>query len=151
MQKEPLGRESFLILRQVLLADGEKEISKFEQELEDQMHTKTLDYEFMARKVEYLGDRTFRPWSMVSHLKKVVDSPEMRAAIEKIQPTVVEYGMRVGQSEPLYKAWKTINDSGKVKDPAQKRVVELAVLEASLAGVALKGKDKTRTGSLSSA
>jgi hypothetical protein len=42
----------------------------------------------------------------------VKDSPELRAAVEEVQPENVALGLRLGQSQPLYKAYKVRGKGG---------------------------------------
>ncbi|KAL9685444.1 hypothetical protein QQ045_022894 [Rhodiola kirilowii] len=44
-------------------------------------------------------------------LSAVKDSPEPRAAIEEIQPEKVKFQLRMGQSKPIYLAFKTMKES----------------------------------------
>jgi len=38
----------------------------------------------------------------------VKDSPELRAAVEEVQPENVALGLRLSQSKPLYQAYKAL-------------------------------------------
>ena len=40
---------------------------------------------------------------LVKHLKSVCDSEGLRKAVEEVQPEVVKFGLRMGQSPQLYK------------------------------------------------
>jgi oligopeptidase A len=41
-------------------------------------------------------------------LQGVKDSPELRAAVEEVQPENVALGLRLSQSKPLYQAYKAL-------------------------------------------
>ncbi|KAJ6336576.1 hypothetical protein OIU76_006453 [Salix suchowensis] len=81
-------------------------------------------------------ERTVEPsWPKLA----VKDSPELRAAIEEVQPEKVKFQLRLGQSKPIYNAFKAIQDSPQWSSlsGAQKRIVESQIKEAVLNGVAL--------------
>ncbi|KAJ0656713.1 putative oligopeptidase A [Helianthus annuus] len=80
----------------------------------------------LVEPLEKMMDRLTVVWGAVNHLKAVKDTPELRSAIEEIQPEKVEFDLKLGQSKPLYNAFKAIRES---KDwdglsDAQKRIVE---------------------------
>ncbi|KAF2283853.1 hypothetical protein GH714_016538 [Hevea brasiliensis] len=79
-------------------------------------------------------------WGVINHLKSVKDTPELRAAIEEVQPEKVKFQLRLGQSKPIYNAFKAIQDSPQWQSlsNAQKRIVESQIKEAVLNGVALE-------------
>jgi oligopeptidase A len=79
-------------------------------------------------------------------LQGVKDSPELRAAVEEVQPENVALGLRLSQSQPLYKAFKALNEgpAWAQLNPAQQRAVELELRDFKLGGVALEGEAKER-------
>jgi oligopeptidase A len=85
-------------------------------------------------------------WSPVSHLLGVLNSPELRKAHEEVLPEVVAFGLRVGQSEPLYRALKALKagPAWASLSSAQKRIVEHKILDAELAGIGLAGEQRER-------
>jgi oligopeptidase A len=79
-------------------------------------------------------------WSAVSHLKAVKDHEELRAAVDAVQPQIVAFGLKTGQSYPIYKQYKsTLATHGKELSEAQLRIVEKGIQGAEHAGVALEG------------
>jgi oligopeptidase A len=76
----------------------------------------------------------------------VKNSPELRQAYETVQPQVVQFYTRLGQSQPIYHAFKALRDGDpwKTLDPAQQRIVESAIREAELSGVGLSGEARER-------
>jgi oligopeptidase A len=85
-------------------------------------------------------------WSIVGHLMGVQNSPELRAAYEQMQPQVVQFWMRLGQSTALYAGYKAIKASPEWATfaPAQKRIIEAAIRDMELSGVGLTGAPKER-------
>ncbi|MFW5845550.1 MAG: M3 family peptidase, partial [Planctomycetota bacterium] len=61
-------------------------------------------WEDYARPLEAMQDRLTRTWGAVSHLMGVRNSPELREAHAAVQPRVVAFGLRLAQSESLYRA-----------------------------------------------
>lgn len=63
-----------------------------------------------------------------------------------VQPERVAFSLRVGQSKPIYEAYRALRDGpdwGSLSE-AQQRIVEAELREATLSGVALEGKEKER-------
>lgn len=96
--------------------------------------------------LDALGERFEHGWQPVSHLFSVKNSPELREVYEVVLPKVVEFGLRMSQSEPIYHALKSLQESdawGKLEE-AQHRIVEQRIRSAELAGIALEGKERER-------
>jgi len=85
-------------------------------------------------------------WGCVSHLMAVKNSPELRDAHEQMQPKLVELGLRISQSKPVYEGLKAIRDGAEWDqlDEAQWRIVEHNIRSAEHAGVGLEGAEKER-------
>lgn len=49
-----------------------------------------------------------KPSPCPHHKQGVKDSPELRAAVEEVQPDNVALGLRLSQSKPLYQAYKAL-------------------------------------------
>ncbi|MDJ0658746.1 MAG: M3 family metallopeptidase [Crocosphaera sp.] len=83
-------------------------------------------------------------WGIVGHLMGVKNSPELRNAYETVQPQVVQFINKLGQSKPIYEAFKSLQESNlwNTLENAQKRIVETAIREAELSGVALTGETR---------
>ena len=58
-------------------------------------------WERIVPPLDEIGDRLARIWGVVSHLMSVRNSRELRAAHERVQPDVVAFSLRLGQSRPL--------------------------------------------------
>ncbi len=95
---------------------------------------------------ERLTERLSWSWGIVTHLLTVQNSPELRQAQEAMQPEVVKFWMRLGQSAPLYKAYKALHDGDRWNslESAQQRVVVAGIREMELAGVGLEGEARDR-------
>lgn len=85
-------------------------------------------------------------WGIVGHLMGVRNSPELRDAYNTVQPILVQFVNRLGQSQPIYQAFKQMRHSSDWDrlDPAQQRIVEASIREAELSGVGLEGATRER-------
>lgn len=85
-------------------------------------------------------------WKPVGHLFSVKNSKELREAYETVEPEVIAYGLRVRQSEPLYRALVAIRDGAEWSrlTPCQQRIVEDRIKDARLAGIDLPPEQRAR-------
>jgi len=107
----------------------------------------TPSYETLADGTEAIGELVSAPWSTVRHLKGVKDTEALRVAVDTAQPEVVSFGQRMSQSTTLYRGWKALQadtNAWNALTRVQRRVIELEVRGAELAGVALEGAQKER-------
>lgn len=100
----------------------------------------------LVEPLERIVDRLQVVWGIVNHLKTVKDSPDLRSAIEDVQPDKVKFQLRLGQSKPIYNAFKKIQESSSWSSlsDAHKRIVEAQVKEAVLNGVALEEQQREK-------
>lgn len=103
-------------------------------------------WEGLVEPLSQIEERLRWSWGIVSHLMGVKNSAELRAAYEEVQPLLVQFVNRLGQSKPIYDAFKQIRASADWDrlDPAQQRIVEASIREAELSGVGLEGEAKER-------
>ena len=120
-----------------LLTEAETEIAALEAGVKPTWAGLIEPLDEIGRRFEY-------GWSPVGHLFGVKNSPELREAYEEVLPEMVEFGLRIKQSEPLYQALKTLQqgDEGKPLAEAQQRIIDDKVLEAELAGIGLSGEER---------
>ncbi|GAU40325.1 hypothetical protein TSUD_221730 [Trifolium subterraneum] len=114
-------------------------LEKLELDLEELEKNVEPSWPKLVEPLEKIVDRLAVVWGMVNHLKSVKDSSELRSAIEDVQAEKVKFQLRLGQSKPLYNAFKAIQDSPDWKSlsDARKRIVENQIKEAVLNGVSL--------------
>ncbi|KAL8246955.1 hypothetical protein R6Q59_008171 [Mikania micrantha] len=115
-------------------------LKKLDSDLMELEKTVEPSWPKLVEPLEKMMDRLTVVWGAVNHLKAVKDTPELRSAIEEIQPEKVEFDLKLSQSKPIYNAFKAIRDS---KDwdglsDARKRIVESSIKEAVLGGVSLE-------------
>ena len=97
--------------------------------------------------LECLTDRLGRAWGSVTHLKAVKDSPELRAAVEEVQPERVAFSLRLSQSRPLYDALAALKADERAfagLSDARRRAVDAELRDFTLGGVALEGAQKAK-------
>jgi oligopeptidase A len=95
--------------------------------------------------LEQLSHGLSRTWSPISHLNGVLNSEELRASYNACLPLLSNYWTDLAQSEPLFRAYRTIaaNEADRL-DPAQRRLIERALEDFRLAGVGLSTERKSR-------
>ncbi len=100
----------------------------------------------LVEPLDRLTERIEWSWSIIGHLMGVQNSPELRAAYEEMQPQLVEFSSRMGQSTPIYQGYKAIQASPEFAtfDVAQQRIVIAAIRQMELAGVGLTGAPKEK-------
>ncbi|TYJ04404.1 hypothetical protein E1A91_A12G089700v1 [Gossypium mustelinum] len=115
-------------------------LKKLESGLDELEKTVEPSWPKLVEPLEKIVDRLTVVWGMVNHLKAVKDSAELRAAIEEVQPEKVKFQLRLGQSKPIYNAFKAIKESPDWQSlsEARKRIVDAQIKEAVLNGVSLE-------------
>jgi len=99
----------------------------------------------LVEPLEELRHRLGRVWSPVGHLNAVMNSDALRTAYNECLPLLSEFQTDLAQSEPLYRAYFRIGElEGGTLDPVQRQVVEHALKDFRLAGVALEPARKAR-------
>ena len=93
----------------------------------------------------------WRAWSVVGHLKSVVNTPELRQAYNEMLGPISEFATWVGLHEGLYRQYQRLHATpGFDQWPAvRKRVIDLALRDFRLSGVALEGQKRTRFAEIS--
>src|SRR5579859_7087122 len=95
--------------------------------------------------LEELQHRVSRTWSPVSHLNAVLNSDALRTSYNACLPLLSAYQTDLAQSEPLYRAYRTIAEQESAAlGPVQKQVIDHALRDFRLAGVGLDAKRKER-------
>jgi oligopeptidase A len=128
----------------------EESISQLLQELEAKLSYLESNivptWEGLVEPLTAIEERFSWSWGIVGHLMGVQNSPELRQAYENIQPEVIKFSSRIGQSKPIYQGFKSLKNSKDWENllPAQKRIVESSLKDAQLAGVGLEGESLER-------
>ena len=103
-------------------------------------------WEGLVEPLERLGDRLRVTWGIVGHLMGVKNSEDLRAAYEDMQPAVVQFSMRLGQSQAVYRGLQGLRNGAAWQDcdATQRRIVEVLLRDAELSGVGLQGEKRER-------
>jgi len=101
--------------------------------------------------IDEVDDVLGKLWSPVSHMNSVVNSDELREAYESCLPLLSEYGTFVGQHAGLFAAYQQLSNSEAFKalSTAQQKVINNALRDFKLSGIALNEQDKKRYGEIS--
>jgi len=122
-----------------MLAEAEEQFARLEQGIEPTWSGVMESLEAIDRLFE-------RAWQPVSHLMGVCNSDALRAAHEVVLPEVVAFGLKLRQSQTIYRALCALRDEGAWSSlsAAQRRVVEEKLRDAKLAGIGLEGVSQER-------
>lgn len=97
--------------------------------------------------VEALHDATeqlWRAWAISRHLNAVVNTPELREAVNACLPKISAFSTWMGQHQALYAQYKALSQySGQQLTAAQKRALELALQGFVLGGAELSEADRS--------
>ena len=96
----------------------------------------------ISRHLDVSTERLGRSWGAVSHLKSVMDSPELRAAYNDKLPHITEFFTQLGADERLYSKYKSIDVA--TLNPEQKQAQKNSIRNFVLGGAELVGTDKER-------
>ncbi|MEA5467809.1 M3 family metallopeptidase, partial [Spirulina sp. 06S082] len=106
----------------------------------------TPTWEGLVEPLTEIEERLTWTWGVIGHLMGVKNNSELRSAYETVQPELIKFSNQINQSKTIYKAFKGIQESEGFNDlePAQKRIVNAAIRDAELSGVALEGEQQER-------
>ena len=90
-------------------------------------------------------------WSPVSHLNGVMNSEELRKAYEEVQGEIVALGLKMNQSQAIYKSMKKLQQGSEAKNlsEGQRRILEARIQDAELSGIGLEGNFRDEFNELS--
>jgi oligopeptidase A len=95
--------------------------------------------------VEEMGDRLHRTWAPVSHLHGVANSDELRKVYNACLPKLSRYSTELAQNEKLFEIYRKVDSRlNAAEQPVEKHLLEHALREFRLAGVALPTEQKAR-------
>ncbi len=122
-----------------LVEGAEREFTSFEQSV-------TPTWEGSLGRLHDLTRNLWAAWGAVNHLLSVRNTPELRAAHAEIQPAMVRFGSRLGQSVALYQALEGLRQGPDFAalDAVQQRVVGAELRDMQLSGVGLMGAARDR-------
>lgn len=103
-------------------------------------------WENLIETLDNCDERLHALWSMVSHLHAVLNTRQLRKIYQTCLPKITEYSTEIGQNEQLYRAIKSLTRKNYYQklNPAQRKVVDNAIRDFRLSGVALSPIKKQR-------
>ncbi|WP_028388732.1 M3 family metallopeptidase [Legionella fairfieldensis] len=96
----------------------------------------------LMRPLEDMDNELERFWSPLSHLHAVVNSKKLRDCYQACLPKLSAYEAAIGHNQALYEAINSLDKN--VLDKVQGKIVEDAIRDFKLAGVALSSEKKQR-------
>src|SRR5690606_36342628 len=95
--------------------------------------------------LEEMQHRLARTWSPIGHMNGVVNTEELRAAYNACLPLLTAWHTDLAQNERLYRAYESVlAREGRSLSPGQRKLLENALRDFRLAGVALPAERKQR-------
>jgi len=100
----------------------------------------------LVAELEQLNDELAQAWSPVSHLNAVMNSDAWREAYNACLPKLSEYWTELGQHQGLFQAFESLASSEEYQQlsPARRRVVDNALRDFRLSGIALPQAQQKR-------
>lgn len=107
---------------------------------------RTFSWDTLVAPIEDAEDRLSQSWSPVGHLNAVMNSNPLREVYERCVGKLSDYNTEMGQNAALYQAYLRLTQRDDYEDlqPAQHKVVEDAIRDFRLSGVALPETQKQR-------
>jgi oligopeptidase A len=104
------------------------------------------DWDSLVAVLEQINDELSQAWSPISHLNSVMNSDELRDAYNRCLPKLSQYWTELGQNQALYEAYKGLAESAAYADldQAQKTVIDHALRDFRLSGIALPPAQQKR-------
>ena len=120
---------------ETLLPQLEQQLAALEQDA-------PVTWQDLVEGLERLNDRFGYTWSLIGHMLGVNNDDTLRLAYQEVQPKLVEFSIKIGQSKPLYE--KLVQLQATPLDETQQRIVDALVRQAKHSGVGLEGDARKR-------
>jgi oligopeptidase A len=129
-----------------IVDDISNAISHCKQVVEKVVNQTEYTYDSVILPLEDADDALSKLWSPVSHMNSVVSSEALREAHDACLPLLSEYGTWMGQHEGLFNAYAAVKNSEgfSTLDDAKKKLIDNAIRDFTLSGVALPTEKKQR-------
>ena len=86
-------------------------------------------------------------WGLLCHMLSVMNSEAWRRIQERVQPDIVAFSLRVGQSRAFYNRFRALRDADRSEPsltPVQRRILTKTIQSAEQAGVGLSPEQQAR-------
>jgi oligopeptidase A len=115
------------------------------QRLQALLDSGASGWDGLVAPIERMQHRLARTWSPVGHLNGVVNSDELRTAYNACLPLLTAYHTEFAQNERLHAAYRRVAETEyEGLRPEQRRLLDNALRDFRLAGVALDPERKQR-------
>ncbi len=122
-----------------------KQIEENKRKIKQLLEMKEKTYMNFVRPYQMLQEKLNWVYKPIAHLNYVKNSEETQKVYTELLPVITEYYTSLGQNKKLYETFKNIYESEKdVLTEAQRRVLELLILDFELSGVSLPENEKER-------
>ncbi|TLX49346.1 oligopeptidase A [Pseudoalteromonas ruthenica] len=127
-------------------------IEQCKKTIEQVLAGKDFTWQGLVMPLEEADDKLSRLFSPVSHMHSVVNSQALREVYDQVLPKLSEYSTYVGQHQGLFDAYTALAQSDEYTQlsKAQQKVIDNALRDFKLSGIALNASDKKRYGEISS-
>jgi oligopeptidase A len=110
--------------------------------INDILLAKTYTWENLMAPLDDLEDAFEQLWSPFAHLNAVVNSPELRQCYQECLPKLSAYDAAIGHNQALYNAINSLDKT--LLDTTQQKIIDDALRDFHLSGVALAFEEKQR-------
>ena len=111
--------------------------------------TNDISWDGIMSPLEEISRSLSSSFGVVSHLHSVKNSDELREAYNLVLPKVIQFSLRISQSEKIFKNLTKLTTSSDDLTPAQRRAITLYLRSAKLSGMELMGEQKERFNQIS--
>jgi len=102
-------------------------------------------WDSLVAPLEALDHRLARAWAPVGHLNAVQNTEALRQAYNACLPILSDFSSELGQHEGLFRAFeRVLAEEGERLSPGQRKILEDALRDFRLAGVALPAVPRAR-------
>lgn len=122
----------------------EQKIEQNEKKVKELLEIKEKTFLNFVRYLEMMGERLEEFFSPLSHINSVNNTKQTQEAYTKSLPIITEYATKLSQNIDIYNAYKEIYKNEPNLTIAQKRVLELNILNFELSGAHLDDETKKR-------
>ena len=121
-------------------------IAENQQSIKILQSVQNPDWDNFVHPFEELDEKLSKMWDTVSHLNSVLDDDEFRENYRSCLPVISDYSTSLAQNEEIYKQYQSVRDSSAFVtfDQAQQKLIDNALRDFLLSGVALAEGKKTR-------
>lgn len=104
------------------------------------------NWQSLVQVLEDAGDRLSYAWSITTHLNSVMNSDALRQVYNSCQQKLSAYWTEMGQHKGLFEAYERLvsSDTYAQLEPAQQKVLEHALRDFRLSGIALPAEQQQR-------